>query len=300
MRMLLDTGTVTNAGNLTYHLWVMSEYPEMVGIFLQYDMSIEYHIIQLLAALDIDTIQFPTNYCNMISIIRYHTPYIINKRDSLLISFVLGNDVSLRWLLSLPTLLALSGRIDLVKGELSCSEINHSFNITLHPSAKGLPEGIMFDNTTPIIPSGVYFNIKPVRSSIHYASTEDHTISSPKPSYSDNGRIPFCGNASRHLEYVSKLKWYIVRERCVVAGMNNSEFPRLNSSKLRSQLNLNSFDFWTRYSLTCCNFVEPCSVNCVCNNSKQQPSCIPIVIVIFCTVYGFVIHFAKYYPRTAS
>ena len=30
MRMLLDTGAAMNSGNLTYHLWVMSQYPEIV------------------------------------------------------------------------------------------------------------------------------------------------------------------------------------------------------------------------------------------------------------------------------
>ena len=34
MRMLLDTGAAMNSGNLTYHLWIMSQYPDMVGDFI--------------------------------------------------------------------------------------------------------------------------------------------------------------------------------------------------------------------------------------------------------------------------
>ena len=51
----------------------------------------------------------------------------MNKRDSLFISFTLGNDVSLSYALILPTLLHLSGFINLVKGDFVCSKINRTF-----------------------------------------------------------------------------------------------------------------------------------------------------------------------------
>ena len=34
MRILLDTGAAMNLGSLVYHLWVMSQYPEMVAEFI--------------------------------------------------------------------------------------------------------------------------------------------------------------------------------------------------------------------------------------------------------------------------
>ena len=77
-------------------------------------------IFQLIAALDLDTVQRFTNYDKMTTIIRYRTPYIIKKQDPLLISFTLSNDISLRYVLDLLTLFVLSGCIDLVKEELSC------------------------------------------------------------------------------------------------------------------------------------------------------------------------------------
>ena len=66
----------------------------------------------------------------MIAVIRYKTPYFINKRDRLFISFALGNDVSLRCVLGLPTLLALCELINLVKGGFICSEIGRTFPLT--------------------------------------------------------------------------------------------------------------------------------------------------------------------------
>ena len=46
----------------------------------------------------------------MTAVIRYKTPYLVNKRDPLFIYFTLGNDVPLRCGLGLPTLLTLGGQ----------------------------------------------------------------------------------------------------------------------------------------------------------------------------------------------
>ena len=73
------------------------------------------------------------------------------------IFLALGNDVSLRCVLGLPTLLALGGFINLVKADLMCSKINRIFPLPLDPPSKGLPGGIVFDNINPIVPQGVKY-----------------------------------------------------------------------------------------------------------------------------------------------
>ena len=45
MRMLLDTGAAMNSGNLTYHLWVMSQCLEMVGEFIQCGDDTGYDVV---------------------------------------------------------------------------------------------------------------------------------------------------------------------------------------------------------------------------------------------------------------
>ena len=50
----------------------------MMGEFLLYGVSTDYDIVQLLAALDLDIIQQPTNYGKMNTIIRYRIPYLID------------------------------------------------------------------------------------------------------------------------------------------------------------------------------------------------------------------------------
>ena len=53
--MLLDTGDAMNSGNLTYHILVMLEFLEMVGEFIQCGADTRYDVVQLLAALDLDS-----------------------------------------------------------------------------------------------------------------------------------------------------------------------------------------------------------------------------------------------------
>ena len=49
MRMLVDTGKDMNTGNLKYHLWVMSQCPDIVHDFLQCGKDTAYDGVHLLA-----------------------------------------------------------------------------------------------------------------------------------------------------------------------------------------------------------------------------------------------------------
>ena len=204
MHMLLDTGVTMNLGSITYHLWVMSQCPEMSGGFIQYGDGTGYNVVQLLAALNLVSSDQLLDHGKMTSVIRYKTPYLTNKRDPLFIYLALGNDVSFRCVLGLPTLLAVGGLIDLVKGGLICSEINQNVSLTLDPSCKGLPEGIVFDNSTLIIPQGMSTNIKHTPSLLHYTSAEGRAFHCSSLTYSENIVVHdnfFNWNQSRDLEY---------------------------------------------------------------------------------------------------
>ena len=45
MQMLVDTGAAMNSGHLNYHLWVMSQCPELVAKFLQCGEGTEYVVV---------------------------------------------------------------------------------------------------------------------------------------------------------------------------------------------------------------------------------------------------------------
>ena len=122
----------------------------------------------------------------MTAVIGYSTPYFINKREPLLISFALSNEVFLRCVLGFSTLFVLGGFIDLLKGEFVCFEINRTFPLTSDPPDKRLPEVIVFDNSTLSIPQGLSTNVNTNPSLLHYTSTEGRALHPSSPSYSEN------------------------------------------------------------------------------------------------------------------
>ena len=65
-------------------------------------------------------------------------PYISSiKKSPFILSFTLGNANALRSVLSITCLLAIGIVVDLVQGELKCSELNREFNLQLKAPGKG-------------------------------------------------------------------------------------------------------------------------------------------------------------------
>ena len=86
------------------------------------------------------------------------------------------------FVIGIPTLLALGGLITLLKDTYVCSELDRVFPLNLDQPGKGLPEGVVFDNSTPTIPHGLATNIRPGPSLLHYTFAEDHTLFSSSTS----------------------------------------------------------------------------------------------------------------------
>ena len=103
----------------------------------------------------------------MIAVIRYHTPYIVNGKYTLILLFAVDDNTLLRSVLGLPTLLAMNTMIALQRGILACSEHQHTFFIQLDPPGKGLPYDVSLDASNPTILLRVYSNISSATSSNH-------------------------------------------------------------------------------------------------------------------------------------
>ena len=107
-------------------------------------------------------------------------------------------------MLGLPTLLAIGGSINLVKGEIVCSTIDRTCVLSLEPPGKGLSDGVIFNNSTPTIPERVSTNIKPNPSLLYFTSAEGYAVTNPFPNYSANIIVRdsfYKGNVSRELEH---------------------------------------------------------------------------------------------------
>jgi len=141
----------------------------------------------------------------MTAIIRYKTPYIIAGKGPFILSFVLGKDVSLRNVLGLPTLLAMGADINLVKGLLSCIELNRDFPFELKPPGEDLPEGASLNHYSPTIPVSVPSNLSHANSLLHHTSAEG--IPQPVFSHTSSDNILvtdhlFHNTVTRELSYV--------------------------------------------------------------------------------------------------
>ena len=94
----------------------------------------------------------------MTVVIRYHTPFLINKQDSLILSFALGKDVALRSILGLPFLLAMGATLNLPLGKLVCFELNFTFPLILDTPGKDFPERV-FSDSKRLIPYRIPSNL---------------------------------------------------------------------------------------------------------------------------------------------
>ena len=78
-------------------------------------INTKYNIILILVPLDLKETNHPVDHDIMTVVIRYKTLYLINNTDSLILSFELDTDVTLRSILGILCLLAMGAVIDLVK-----------------------------------------------------------------------------------------------------------------------------------------------------------------------------------------
>ena len=131
----------------------------------------------------------------MTAVIRYKTPYIVTVKGPCILSFALGNDVSLRCVLSLPTFLAMGHSIGLASGLLSCTELNRDFPLDLQPLGKDLPEGTILNHYTNTISYKVSTNL------LHHTSADGNSHPTCYITPSDNihmtnhcSKIKYCGN----------------------------------------------------------------------------------------------------------
>ena len=139
----------------------------------------------------------------MTAVIRYHTPYLVNNKDPLILSFALGSDMALRSVLGLPTLLSMSATIDLSRGTLSCSKLNSNFPLILDSPGKGLSDGVSLTTSQLFVPPGVRTN---KTAQLQYTAMDGVRLTLVHSTPSDNIVVTdqfFDGNVSRTLSYAT-------------------------------------------------------------------------------------------------
>ena len=124
------------------------------------------------------------------------------KKDPLILSFKLDNDISLRSVLRLPILLSMGATLNLLIGKIICSELNFLFPLLLDPTGKGLSDGICTLDSNLCVPLGVLSNLT---SLVHYIAMDGFANSNPNQVTSSNNIMLqdsfYHGSVSRNLSF---------------------------------------------------------------------------------------------------
>ena len=126
----------------------------------------------------------------------------MNKKDILVLSFALGNNISLRCVMGLHTLLSMDATLNLPLGKLVYSEFNLSYPLLLDPAGKGLPDGVSLPASNLCVPPGVPSNLTPL---VHHTTIDgfSHLIpnhATPSKHIIVHSRICH-GSVSRNLSF---------------------------------------------------------------------------------------------------
>lgn len=144
---LMDTCGALYTGFLDFHLWLMSERPDLVAEFNSFDDQNPFEPIKLGGAIRDPSEFTATDHGNLTAVIRYFTPYTDTHGSPITLSFALGPDVTVNTIFGLPMLCDLDAVISLRSNLLHSQSLNHDFPITRAAAHCGLPPDCPFDST---------------------------------------------------------------------------------------------------------------------------------------------------------
>jgi hypothetical protein len=143
---LYDTCAAVCSGNLLFHQWVITTYPELVHSFEQFDDSNPFEAIKLVGALK-DPAEFDVaSHGQLTAVVRYHLPYLTIPDDSTaVLCIALGADVSVNTILGWPAIEDLGIDLSLKSEMFFSSAFHRSFPLSRVAAPYGLPDGVVFD-----------------------------------------------------------------------------------------------------------------------------------------------------------
>jgi hypothetical protein len=143
---LYDTCAAVCSGNLLFHQWVITTYPELVHSFEQFDDSNPFEAIKLVGALK-DPAEFDVaTHGQLTAVVRYHLPYLtIPDESTAVLCLALGADVSVNTILGWPAIEDLGIDLRLKSESFFSTTFHRSFPLGRVTAPCGLPEGVVFD-----------------------------------------------------------------------------------------------------------------------------------------------------------
>ena len=141
---LVDTCAAMNTGNLKVHQWIMTQYPEIVAEYVQYDDEQPFQPLKLECAVkDIPTQDDLSG--NLTAIVRYWTRYTEPNGQRAVFSFGLGRDIAVNSIIGVPTIRKWGMSMCFMSNTITAHHIKVKFSTVYERSKNGLPPSVEFD-----------------------------------------------------------------------------------------------------------------------------------------------------------
>ena len=147
LRSLFDSCGCANVGRLDYHLWIISQRPDIVAEFRFHDSHHPFDPVSLdgVVSQPSDLHAAEARHGLLTAIVRYWTPYQMPDGSPMTISFGLGEHVSTNTLTGLPLLAGLKFITDFSNFSAFSPILQRTFKLDRSPGQCGLPDDISFD-----------------------------------------------------------------------------------------------------------------------------------------------------------
>ena len=150
----IDTCAAMSTGNLLLHQWIMSKYPSIVAEYIQYDDAEPFEPIKLAVALqNLDGCDSMKS--KLTAIVRYWTPYMDQNNKRQVISFGLGESISVNSIIGLPQLRLWQASVCFHTNCLSSTLLKTQFPLIYEPTKVGIPAGEAFHQRDFIRPGPI-------------------------------------------------------------------------------------------------------------------------------------------------
>lgn len=175
----LDTCAAMNTGNLRVHQWLMTQYPDIVAEYLQYDDETPFEPLQLQVAIK-DVEKAESKHGKLTAIVRYHLRYKQGNNKCFL-SFGLGSGVTVNSIIGIPTMRQWGGLFDFGTNVFTAQSLNTKFSLKYEVTAQDLPPHVQFDDNDFVRPhssthrsaTALVTNTAPASSTNNSSSTDN-------------------------------------------------------------------------------------------------------------------------------
>jgi hypothetical protein len=118
-----------STGNLTFHRWIITTYPEIVHSYEEFDDTHPFEAIKLVGAIS-DPANFNEEaHGKLTAVVRYHMPYTDSDSSPTALCIALGSDVAVNTILGWPTITDFQIALRVVPPcSFFSSVLNHTFD----------------------------------------------------------------------------------------------------------------------------------------------------------------------------